>query len=116
MNKIQPPNYALRFLAWFCPPALYEGIEGDLLEQFEEDINEMGEKKAQRRFVFHTLNFFRPSIILRNKFSIELISTIMIGNYLKVASRNIQKRKFYSFINAFGLSIGIAFCVLIYLY
>jgi putative ABC transport system permease protein len=116
MNKIQPPHYALRFLAWFCPPGLYEGIEGDLLEQFEEDINEMGEKRAQRRFILHVLNFFRPSIILRNTFSIELISTIMIGNYLKVASRNIQKRKFYSFINAFGLSIGIAFCVLIYLY
>jgi putative ABC transport system permease protein len=40
----------------------------------------------------------------------------MINNYLKVATRNIFKRKLYSFINAFGLSIGIAFCVLIYLY
>ncbi len=40
----------------------------------------------------------------------------MIGNYFKVAIRNIAKRKLYSFINAIGLSIGIAFCVLIYLY
>lgn len=40
----------------------------------------------------------------------------MIHNYLKVASRNIVKRKLYSFINAFGLSVGIAFCVLIYLF
>ncbi len=40
----------------------------------------------------------------------------MIGNYFKVASRNILKRKLYSFINAFGLSIGIAFCILIYLF
>lgn len=40
----------------------------------------------------------------------------MIQNYLKVASRNIVKRKLYSFINAFGLSVGIAFCVLIYLF
>jgi len=40
----------------------------------------------------------------------------MINNYLKVAARNIAKRKMYSFINAFGLSIGIAFCILIYLY
>lgn len=40
----------------------------------------------------------------------------MIGNYFKVAMRNIAKRKLYSFINAVGLSIGIAFSVLIYLY
>ena len=40
----------------------------------------------------------------------------MIGNYFKVAARNVGKRKFYSFINAFGLSIGLAFCMLIALY
>ncbi len=40
----------------------------------------------------------------------------MIHNYFKVAARNIVKRKLYSFINAFGLSIGIAFCVLIFLF
>ena len=40
----------------------------------------------------------------------------MISNYLKVAARNIQKRKLYSFINAIGLSIAMAFCLLIYLY
>src|SRR5258708_13632259 len=54
--------------------------------------------------------------MLRNRFSIQLMKTIMIGNYFKVAARNIAKRKLYSFINAFGLSIGIGFCVLIYLY
>jgi putative ABC transport system permease protein len=40
----------------------------------------------------------------------------MITNYVKIASRNILKHKLYSFINAFGLSIGIAFCILIYLF
>lgn len=111
-----PPRFALKFLKWFSPPELYEGIEGDLLEQFESDIKELGEKKAKRRFAWNVLKFFRPGIFLRNRFSTEIINTIMIGNYFKVATRNIAKRKLYSFINAIGLSIGIAFCVLIYLY
>lgn len=111
-----PPRYALRFLTWFCPDALYEGVEGDLLEQFESDCSTMGITKARKAFVWNTLKFFRPEIILRNKFSTDIIQTSMLSNYLKVAKRNIVKRKLYSFINAFGLSIGICFCMLIYLF
>jgi putative ABC transport system permease protein len=95
---------------------LYEGIEGDLLEAFDHDVERFGLNRARRRMIWSTLRFFRLEIILRNKFSRQLINTIMIGNYLKVASRNILKRKMYSFINAFGLSIGLAFCILIYLF
>lgn len=109
-------NKLLRFLEWFCPPQLYEGIEGDLLEQFERDQKLMGEKQANKKLFWSVLKFFRPEIILRNRFTIQLINTIMIGNYFKVAARNIQKRKLYSFINAVGLSIGIAFCILIFLF
>ena len=108
--------FALRFLEWFCPPALYEGIEGDLLEQFEIDSKQLGEKKAKRKLLWRVFKFFRPEIILRNRFTIQLINTIMLGNYFKVATRNIQKRKLYSAINAIGLSIGIAFCILISLF
>ncbi len=106
----------LRFLQRFCPSDLYESIEGDLLEQFELDVQAVGLKKAKRRFISQVVKFLRPGILLRNRVTINLMNTIMIGNYFKVASRNIQKRKFYSFINAFGLSIGLAFCMLISLY
>ena len=110
------PAWTLSFLNWYCPPALYEGIEGDLLESFESDVEKHGLKRARRNMIWNTLRFFRPEIILRNKVSTQLIDTIMIGNYLKVDSRNILKRKLYSFINSFGLSIGLAFCMLIYLF
>src|SRR5258708_34772875 len=124
-KKIAPPAWAVRFLAWFCPSCLHEGVEGDLLEQFEQDLRPSDRSKrsdgylvrrAKRRFVLNMINFFRPDIILRNRFSFHLIYTIMIGNYFKVASRNILKRKMYSFINAFGLIVGIALCILCFLF
>ncbi len=40
----------------------------------------------------------------------------MIQNYFKIALRNLAKNKVYSFINIVGLSIGLAGCMLIYLY
>jgi putative ABC transport system permease protein len=106
----------LTCLRWFCPVGLYEGIEGDLLEAYERDIAESGEKIAKRRLLWNAIRFFNLEILLRNRITRKLINTVMIGNYVKVASRNILKRKLYSFINAVGLSVGIAFCILIYLF
>jgi len=40
----------------------------------------------------------------------------MIKNYVKIAFRNIRKQKLYSGINIFGLALGIACCIIIYLF
>ena len=40
----------------------------------------------------------------------------MIKNYLKIAWRNLLKRKTYAFINIFGLALGAAICLLIVLF
>jgi putative ABC transport system permease protein len=111
-----PPKRALRFLEWFCPGYLFEGIEGDLLEQFDEDVNLYGERRAGKYFWWNVLRFFRPSIITRNNYTLKILNTMMLSNYFKITARSMMKSKLYSFINAFGLSIGMAFCMLIYLY
>ncbi len=113
---IEPPKILIKFLERFCPPQLHESIEGDLLEQFYLDVNTHGVAIAKRKFAWNVIRFFRLEILLRNKYKKKPINAIMVGNYFKVAVRNIQKRKLYSFINAFGLSIGIAFCMLIWLF
>jgi putative ABC transport system permease protein len=112
-KKPSPPSSALRFLEWFCPTKLYEGIEGDLLEQFEGDVSAYGEGKAARHFWMSVLRFFRLEIILRNSVSFQLIKLSMIRNYLLVAFRNVLKNKVFSGINVFGLGIGLAACLLI---
>ncbi len=40
----------------------------------------------------------------------------MLKNYLKIALRNLRKYKVYSFINISGLAIGMAVCILIFLW
>ena len=103
----------LRFLRWFCPPSLYEGIEGDLLERFEVDREELGEKKAKWRLRWNVFRFFRPGIILRNSFSSGLINTIMVRNHFVIAYRFMKRNLGYTGINVFGLAIGIASALLI---
>jgi putative ABC transport system permease protein len=107
-------NMALGILRWFCPENLVEGIEGDLLEQFEKDRREVGEEAANRRVVWGAMRFFRPGIILRNSFTYAVIHTAMLSNYLVIAYRNVLKNKVFSAINIFGLGTGLAACLLIF--
>ncbi len=43
-------------------------------------------------------------------------ATIMLKNYLTIAFRNLRKQSFYSFINIGGLAVGIAACLMIFLF
>ncbi|MDX1628000.1 MAG: ABC transporter permease, partial [Fulvivirga sp.] len=116
MSQATPPKRITRLLEWICPDYLFEGIIGDLEEQFYFDVEAVGHKKARTRYWWNAIRFIRPEIILRNKFKLKIINNMMLNNYLKITGRNMAKRKMFSFINAFGLSIGIAFCILIYLF
>ncbi|MEQ9414603.1 MAG: permease prefix domain 2-containing transporter, partial [Cyclobacteriaceae bacterium] len=60
--------FILRILSFFCPPELYEGIEGDLIEGYESDERIYGKSRAHRRMWLGVFRFFRPEIIFRNKF------------------------------------------------
>lgn len=106
----------LRLLRWFCPEDLYEGISGDLLEALDADVARVGMRRARVLFLLNTIRFFRPSIIMRKKFKKLSIGNMMFFNNLKAAYRNMAKSKGYSFINIFGLSLGIASCLLTFAY
>src|SRR6185369_16212971 len=107
-------NFAMRILQRFCPRNLFEGIEGDLIEQFEIDVESIGERKAKLHLSFNALRFLRPGIILRNKVSFQLINLIMFSNYLTIAWRNLLKNKAFSAINIIGLALGLAACLFIF--
>src|SRR5450631_1531484 len=41
---------------------------------------------------------------------------VMFRNYFKIAWRNLMKYKTFTFINIFGLSLSVSFCVLLFMY
>lgn len=116
MKEHKPPRWPLGFLAAICPVQLFEEIEGDLIEKFERDVAAFGESRARRRLVWNALRFIRPGILFRNRNSRKIIQTSMIRNYIKIAFRNFSKQKSYTFLNIFGLAIGITASLLIFQY
>lgn len=105
----------LRLLKWFCPASLYEGIEGDLLEQFDEDVINLGEKKAKSRFALNVIRFFRPGIILKNRLPIRQNKLGMLFNHLQFTIRLFSKDKVFSTLNLLGLALGITVSIILLL-
>ncbi|GHN02445.1 ABC transporter permease [Cytophagales bacterium WSM2-2] len=123
-QNIKPPAFAEKFFEWYCDNAAIEDLHGDIDELFYANLGRMSVTRARFNYCLQVLSLVFSYAIRKRKqksanhpySSYSTNQTVMISNYFKVASRNILKRKMYSFINAFGLSIGIAFCMLIYLF
>lgn len=111
-----PSNWAIRFLEWFCPDELVEGILGDLLEAYEVDLAQSSPEKANRQFILNVFRFFHPSIILRNHLTINFINMGILKNYIKIAFRSFAKQKLTTAINLFGLTLGITCAILAYIF
>ena len=111
-----PSPRIFRFLQWFCPDHLYEEIEGDLIQKFNRDVKTFGEKRARRRLVWNAIRFVRPWIVLRNRISFDIINSLMLFSYIKIAFRSFAKRKVFSIINILGLSIGFSVCLVLLKY
>ncbi len=110
-----PPKLFLKFFRWYCHPRLVKPIEGDLMELYEERVQELGKKKADLQFIKDTLLLFRKDIIKPAEGTRKLNHYGMFKNYFKVGIRNILKYKTFSFINVFGLAVAMSVCMLIIL-
>ena len=84
-------------------------IEGDLLEVYAYKLDRLGKRRAQMWYWSQTFK----ALILYWQFVMRGYLD-MFGNYFKVSFRNIKRQLGYSFINVFGLAIGIACCILIF--
>ena len=89
----------------------YDFALGDLTEVYSAKVEEGGAFHAARwlwREIGMSLpRFFRTTLIWR---------FVMFRNYFKIAFRNFSKQKLFSFINIFGLALGMAACLVIFLW
>jgi putative ABC transport system permease protein len=106
---------------------LYRGV---VLDNFQEEVIDHvcsaveAEMEKGKRFIdaYHSvLRAFGHTAGLREtqtqilKFE-NSTPRLMFRNYFRIAFRNLVKQKFYTFINVFGLALGVAACLLIVLF
>ena len=112
----QPPKIYTRLFEWFCDEEYYEELQGDLEQSFYENIKAHGEYKAIRKYRKEVFLMVRPSVIKKIKGHVNSNNIDMVHNYLKIGVRNMLSQRLYSFINIFGLAVGMAATILISLY
>ncbi len=116
MNNEKLQNLTLRFLQWSCPDHLYEEIEGDLIQKFNRDVKNFGETRARRRLIWNSVRFFRPGIVLRNKFSVGSNQMPMFQNYFKTTYRHLLKSKINFAFKLGGLTLALLSFLVIAMY
>lgn len=110
-NPYQPPLLAKILLSYMRRYTSEYSSTGDLLEEYREILRGKSRLVADLWYwgqVFYAI----PSYV----YFYVYFGGMMFKNYIKIAWRNLQRHKGFSFINIVGLAIGIACCLLIFLY
>lgn len=111
----EKPGYPPRLARWIlCRLDHYEkefSIIGDCSEEFRAIAFQKGRMRAVLWIWWQVL------CAVPSHFRLYLFfGGTMLKNYLKIAFRNFKRAKLYSFINTIGLAIGLACCILTFLY
>ena len=110
-KKAYPPRRALNFLLGFMDQEEQESFKEYVSSVCGEVLGTKGQKAARRWFWSQFIRSLPKLVINLIQGDIS-----MLKNYLKIALRNFKRAKLYSFINIFGLAIGITCCILTLLY
>ena len=110
-----PPKLAQKTLLRFLREDLAEEVLGDLDEKFHSMVRRKSLFRARLDYWYQVFNYLRPFAIKKSR-SMHVNDYAMFQHYFKISWRNMLKSKGYSFINVTGLSLGLACCMLIFLY
>ncbi len=114
MKNTNLPNFFYSLFKWFCKPELFEELQGDLEEAFEENKVLYGASYARSVYRREVIKMLRPSVFRYLRLPALFNHTIMFRNYFKVSLRALMKNPLSSFINITGLSMAIGIAVFAY--
>ncbi len=110
-KNIKPPWLPSRLLSLIVNKDENYSVIGDFDEEFFERAEEYGTVKAR---LWYWGQMFRSFPLIFKDSTIW--GAAMLGNYIKIAYRNLLKSKGFSFINITGLALGMALSIMIYSY
>ena len=116
-TKHRPPAWADKLLSWYCRNELLDSIQGDLHERFYIDLKKIGPRRAKKRYWSAVFSFINRFTLKRKPEKRQRLNrSAMIKNYIVVTLRTLKRKPVFSFINLFGLAVGLATCIVIFLY
>jgi putative ABC transport system permease protein len=83
----------------------------DMVYRFAQDLKKKGRPRAELSRAFQFVVIVVPLVLEAASGDVS-----MFKNYIKIAFRNIKRHLGYSFINIFGLAIGMTVCLLMLMY
>jgi len=110
-KKTEVPRLARKILRHLVPPQELIFLN-DNFEVIYESLSKSRGKRIAGIFIWREILKSLPGLIWNTLYW----RVSMFKNYITIALRNIRKHKVYSTINIVGLSLGLAVCMLIFLW
>jgi putative ABC transport system permease protein len=112
-----PPRWAHRFLGWFCHPDYAEEIEGDLYEEYMDNLEERGLSYARWTYAWTVLRSLRLYMFINRDTSLLNPNFMdMLQNYWRTANRSLRRQKLSTTLNVLGLVSGLTASLMILLH
>ena len=114
-RKIQPPKLVKWLLESFCSYDYLSTALWDLDELYQHNLKTKGKTKAGLLYTVEALSII-THLFFKGKSQYSINKTAMLKHSILIFLRNFKRHKSASLINLFGLSVGLASTLLIYLW